>query len=408
MSRDMSQAALPIVTYRFGWIMPINQPPIRGGVIQVCGGRITTVGASEDVSVDHDLSHLTAAPALVNAHTHLEFSLLENPLGTPGMPFTEWIGEVIRYRQSQGDDLAAVKQQAITRGLKESADAGVGLVGEISTLPLPENAYAGQACEVVSLLELIGMSPPRIAELQEIAAAHLQGTIGDARGLSPHAPYSVHREMVAHAAELSARKKFPVAMHLAETQVELELLSRQSGPFREMLQGLGVWNESAFKPETTILDYLQDLSPAHRTLVIHGNYLSGEEVQFLAEQRDRMTLVYCPRTHHYFGHEKYPLAEMLAAGVRVALGTDSRASNPSLNLWEEVGHIARRYPAIPPEAVLRMVTSDAAYALAQEENFGTLTPGKQAVLSAWETAPDDERHLWPEMLAGQPRLLSLT
>ncbi|MEX1042017.1 MAG: amidohydrolase family protein [Pirellulaceae bacterium] len=404
----MPEPAPPIVTYRFGWILPIDQPPIRGGVIQTCGGWIAAVGASDNISIDHDLSHLTAAPALVNAHTHLEFSLLENPLGTPGMPFTAWIGEVIRYRQSQGDDLAEMKQRAITQGLKESAESGVGLVGEISTLPLPENIYAGHSCEVVSLLELIGMSDPQIAELQQIAAAHLQGSTGEAQGLSPHAPYSVHRQVVKRAAKLSAHQRFPVAMHLAETQAELELLARQSGSFREMLQGLGVWNESAFTPVATILDYLRALTPAHRALAIHGNYLSGEEIQFLAEQRDRMTLVYCPRTHHYFGHDPYPLPELLLAGVRVALGTDSRASNPSLNLWEEVQHLAQHFPAIPPEAVLRMVTSDAAHGLAQEENFGTLAPGKRAVLSVWDVAVDNERDLWPEMLTGQPRLLSLT
>lgn len=408
MSRAMPEADPQIVTYRFGWIMPIDRPPIRGGVIQVCGGRITAVGTGENVSVDHDLSHLTATPALVNAHTHLEFSLLENPLGTPGMPFTEWIGEVIRYRQSQGEDLAAVKQRAIAQGLKESADSGVGLIGEISTLPLPDNAYADASCEVVSLMELIGMSDPRIAELQEIATTHLQSSAGETQGLSPHAPYSVHRQVVAHAAELSAHQHFPVAMHLAETRAELELLSRQTGPFREMLQGLGVWDESAFTPEGTILDYLRDLAPAHRVLAIHGNYLHEEEVEFLAEQRDRITLVYCPRTHHYFGHDRYPLPEMLSAGVRIALGTDSRASNPSLNLWEEVRYLADRYPEVPPEAVIRMVTSDAAYALAQEENFGDLAPGKRAVLSVWETAVDDEQQLWPEMLAVQPRLLPLT
>lgn len=404
----MPDADAPIVTYRFGWILPIDRPPIRGGVVQACGGRIIAVGNSEDVSVDDDLSHLVATPALVNAHTHLEFSLLENPLGTPGMPFTEWIGEVIRYRQSQGEDLAAVKRRAITQGLKESAASGVGLVGEISTVPLPGDAYDDEMCDVVSLLELIGMSPPRIAELRQTAAAHLQGSIGDAQGLSPHAPYSVHRHVVQHAAALSAHQKIPVAMHLAETRAELQLLAQQTGPFREILEHLGVWDESAFKPETTILDYLRDLTPSHRVLAIHGNYLRGEEIQFLAEHRERMALVYCPQTHGYFGHEKYPLAEMLTAGVRIALGTDSKASNPSLNLWEEVQFVAEHFPAIPPEAVLRMVTSDAAYALAQEGSFGTLSAGKRAMLSVWDVAGETEQHLWPQMLAGQPRLLPMT
>ena len=79
------------------------------------------------------------------------------------------------------------------------------------------------------------------------------------------------------------------------------------------------------------------LATAHRALVIHGNYLAGDEIDFVAAHRERMSLVYCPRTHAYFGHEPYPLAEMLAAGVRVAVGTDSRASNPDLRLLKSCG-----------------------------------------------------------------------
>jgi len=117
-------------------------------------------------------------------------------------------------------------------------------------------------------------------------------------------------------------------------------------------------------------------------LAIHGNYLDDEERGFLAAHADRMTLVYCPRTHGRFGHPQYPLAELLASGVRVALGTDSRASNPDLSALGEMRYVARHHPAISPEAILRMGTLAGAESLGRDIDCGSITPGKWANLTA--------------------------
>jgi hypothetical protein len=107
-----------------------------------------------------------------------------------------------------------------------------------------------------------------------------------------------------------------------------------------------------------------------------------EERTFLATNADRMSLVYCPRTHAYFHHPPFPIAQLLAAGVRVALGTDSRASNPDLDLLAEMRHAAQTHPAIDPQAILQMGTLAGACALGREEQAGTLTPGKLASIVA--------------------------
>ena len=98
--------------------------------------------------------------------------------------------------------------------------------------------------------------------------------------------------------------------------------------------------------------------------MIHGNYLEADELEFLAMNAQRMSIVYCPRTHAYFDHERYPLGRLLALGASVALGTDSRASNPDLNLLAEMRFVAKRYPALPPAEVLRLGTLAGAQASA--------------------------------------------
>jgi cytosine/adenosine deaminase-related metal-dependent hydrolase len=126
------------------------------------------------------------------------------------------------------------------------------------------------------------------------------------------------------------------------------------------------------------LDYLQRLARGARSLAVHGNYLEDDEIAFLTEHAATMSVVYCPRTHDYFRHRDYPLATMLQSGVRVALGTDSRASSPDLSLWEEMRFVAHRYGAVSPEAVLRMGTQFGAEALGLADDCGSLTVGKRA------------------------------
>ena len=104
-------------------------------------------------------------------------------------------------------------------------------------------------------------------------------------------------------------------------------------------------------------------------------------LDFLAARCEQMSVVYCPRTHTFFRHRDYPLDRMLAAGVNVALGTDSRASNPDLELFSELLTVAQLHPQVPPAQILRMGTLNGAQALGCSADFGALASGKRATLT---------------------------
>ncbi len=201
-------------------------------------------------------------------------------------------------------------------------------------------------------------------------------------GLSPHAPYTVHPDLLADTVELSIRHEAPLAMHLAESLEEIEFLRDGSGRFRELLDSRRVYDPASRPRGSRPLDELLVLSRAHRALVIHGNYLDDEEIEFLGQNRRQMALVYCPRTHAWFGHAPYPLEKMLAAGAIVALGTDSRASSPDLSLLAEMRHVARTFPALSRATVLELGALAGARALGRDAEIGTLEPGKLANLAA--------------------------
>jgi cytosine/adenosine deaminase-related metal-dependent hydrolase len=251
-------------------------------------------------------------------------------------------------------------------------------------------------CRVVAFRELLALVPERIDAQLAIAKEHLKGGAAEearilTRGLSPHAPYSVHPDLFHQLVALCKEHNAPLAMHLAETRAELDLLEKGTGEFVEMLSTFGVWREGLIPQNTRIRDYLEPLAALDRALVVHGNYLSDDDIAFLAKH-PQLTVVYCPRTHVYFGHKNHPWPRLLDAGVRVALGTDSRASNPDLNLWEEVKFLRRKHPHVPPSQWLEWATRNGAMALyGPETKLGTLAIGYPACFSVVWLA-DPEKH----------------
>jgi cytosine/adenosine deaminase-related metal-dependent hydrolase len=247
----------------------------------------------------------------------------------------------------------------------------------------------------VTFLELLGRAEERVQPLMDLAKSHISAARAAANvypGLSPHATYSIHPQLLRQACALSAAEQFPVAMHVAESRQELKLLANHVGPLVDLLAKLGAWIPSAIPPGARPLDFLETLQNAHRALVIHGNFLTTEEIEFIGARRDRMSVVYCPRTHAYFRRWLYPLAEMLRAGVRLAVGTDSRASNPDLSVLAELRQIARGLPRHDPAEILKMGTLSAAEALGIDAEYGSISVGKRA---AFAVVPILERRYDP-------------
>jgi aminodeoxyfutalosine deaminase len=390
---------------RARWVFPVSSDPIEHGVVVIRAGQVVSVSARPPQGRIVELGNVALLPGLINCHAHLEFSDLTSPVGDPGMPFPEWIGKVVARRREQSDDsesLPSRREAVWLAGWREAARHGTAAIGEIATLPWSWDVLnrAGTEMNVTLFLELIGLSSGRALEGLQAARVHLEESATLCNrlpdhvqaALSPHAPYTVHADLLSGLVQLAADHQIPLAMHLAESPEELELLATGGGPFAGLLESLGVWRPAMFPGNRRPLDYLEALRPGPRTLIIHGNYLQEEEMSWIASQTGRMTVIYCPRTHAYFRHPRYPLAELLSSGVPVALGTDSRASNPDLSLWEEVRHVARHFPEIDGSTILRLGTHSGARALGWGDKLGVLEPGSRAsmtIVPLSERAPRD-------------------
>lgn len=387
--------------------MPGDGRVIEGGQIAVQNGRIVSGEGSLNIQT-HDLGDLAIVPGLINCHAHLEFSDLVQPL-PPAVPFTDWLRALMGWRGARHGDVAS----SVVRGLQELARSGCTRVGEIATegwLPLPEFL---DGPVVHAFRESIGLKAETIDARVQQAEAHFDqcaAVVATARGsgnadatlpaaISPHAPYSVRSELLRRLVTLSRARDATVAMHVAETRDELELLATGSGRFVDFLTGLGVWQPGLIPTGRRPLDVLRELSLAPRTLVVHGNYLAEDELDYLASNR-QMTLVYCPRTHAWFQHEPHPWRDLLSRGGRVVLGTDGRGSNPDLSIFREAQFLAAHQKEVNPSRLFGMLTADAALALSgSAADYGRISPGSRADLTFISLGPGEdlfERMFHPE------------
>ncbi|HEV3448132.1 MAG TPA: amidohydrolase family protein [Gemmataceae bacterium] len=363
------------------WIFPVAGPPLEQGTITIAGERIVGVEARGKSRPDQDLGNAAILPGLVNAHSHLDLTGLRGK-APPGEDFTQWLRAVIGHRRGQSEPQI---QADIHAGLRESVHYGTSLLGDISAQgaswpALSEASYRGRA---VVFHELLGLTKVRAGQAWAQACRWLQEhppTDHCRPGLSPHAPYSVRAALCRAVVNHARQTQLPIAVHLAETKAELELLEKRSGPFADFLREVGVWDpEGLVANAGEILELTRDLP---QCLIAHGNYLLASAVP----RHD--VVVYCPRTHAAFAHAPYPLRDYLAAGVRVALGTDSLASNPDLNLLAEARFVRDTFPDLAGDIILRMATLWGAEALGWESETGSLVAGKSADLVV-APLPDD-------------------
>lgn len=367
--------------------------------VHLGNGRL--LGIESGITADAvELGSVAMIPGLVNAHTHLEFSLLSSPIVTTGR-FTDWIRSVVNYRQHLGSGDTA---KAIRRGVAESIESGTTLIGDIATTGWITDDYDAARFAGVVFQELLGLGDARVEAQTELAQSisarsspmdidENPAVTRTAFGLSPHAPYSVHPELLRAAVRLSKESARPLAMHLAETTAELELLAQGTGEFQELLTDFGIWRDHLFGGKTP-RDFLEILAECPRALIVHGNYLNDSDLQFLASH-PHMTLVYCPRTHAAFGHRRHPWRRLLELGGSVAIGTDSRASNPDLSLFAELQFLAATHPDVSHLDLLKLGTRAGRSAL-----MGETADDQRAdfCLVRWDSqlTPDPVRNLFAD------------
>lgn len=354
-------------------MLPVSGPPIaRGAVLISPEGRIAAVGPEDAVP------HPPAVPAerfdrgillpgLVNAHTHLELTGFAGPADDPD--FTAWIRGIRKRKQER---TPAEYRAAARAGLRACRAGGVTTIADTGDSGAVIEALAEEGGGGVVYQEVFGPHPAQCADslaalIDRVRALSRHATARIRLGVSPHAPYTVSGPLYRAVAALADDEDLPLAVHVAESRAETELVARGAGPFADAWRRRGI---PLLDDLTQLPDPLPIRTPirwldAHgvlgpETLCIHAVQADAEDIALLA--RRECAVVHCPRSNAAHGHGAAPLRAMLAAGLRLGLGTDSEASIGALDLFAEARE-ARRLATLGAEEALRLLTLDGALAI---------------------------------------------
>lgn len=329
-------------------------------------------------------------PGLINAHVHLELTRVKQL--PPPASFVEWIMALHSQTTFRARyDMVKEIRDAVFNGVEQSLACGVTTVADISLQnDLTRQALHETPIRAISFGEVLGMAG-RIRQLDLRIDNALDTTFVSDRlklGIEPHAPYSLDLTGFRRCVEIARQNHLPITTHLAETPDESEFLAQHSGPFRKLWDFMGDWDNTVSTHSGGVISAMQSVGlldlPA---LLAHVNYASDAELALLAQSP--ATVVYCPRTHAYFGHPPHRFRDMLARGINVAIGTDSTASSPNLNLLEDLRLVHRLHPDLTSEELLSFVTTRPAKALGMAGQLGAIEKGLHADLAVFQADGPD-------------------
>jgi aminodeoxyfutalosine deaminase len=371
---------------RAHWLLPIDRAPIENGWVEIAVDRIVRLGAGRPSGPAEDLGDVALMPGLVNAHTHLELSWLKGRV-PPAGSMTEWIRALLGIRAEGPAGGEAEETNAIRDAIVEMQASGTVLAGDVTnTLVTPRvlEEYGMPGVVFHELLGFRGSGPTtqvrdawrRIDDVRkEGHGANL------AYGVAAHAPYSVSPELFSEIAR--QRRSTPLTVHLGESPEEIEFLRTGRGPFRDLLEGLGVWSDDWRAPECDPVEYLSRVGYLRTGLIaVHGVHLSDDALFKLRNAGS--TIVTCPRSNEWVGAGLPRLSHFYGCGLPVAIGTDSLASTPTLSVFDELSALRRIAPDVSAAGLLESATRRGAQALGFGDEFGTISPGKRAALVAVE------------------------
>ncbi len=372
-----------MITLISKWVVPITSKPIKNGAVVIDRSEIIDFGLADKIfkkyqSIRKDLGNAILMPALANAHTHLEFSFMRGKIKKT-LGFSDWVRILVDEKeQAVGKELLTQAEQAI----QQMHQSGISLIGEISNSLATMKLLAKSPLKGIIFHEIFGLK--KESSLRHFAQA-LQGRQEFQKifkkikkfhfSISPHAPQTVSPTLFEMIRRLQNKDGFIVSVHLAESHDEVELMEKGRGQLKKYLKERNFWDPEWKTPGRSPVAYLDSLDFLSKNVrAVHCVQVSDQDIKIL--KRRNVMVITCPRSNKRLHTGKPPLKKFLKAGLKVALGTDSLASNDDLSIFNEMKFVKEEYPGIKSQEILRMATIHGAQALGLEKLHGSIDKGK--------------------------------
>lgn len=368
--------------FRGKTVLSMIGPPLEDGGLAVRGDEILDVGPWTQLMAEYsgafaeDLGEVIIMPGLMNAHCHLDYTMMRGALFGEGS-FSAWIQRLNAMRRSldQRDYL-----DSIDAGLRELKKWGCTTVFNIESFPellpfLPESKV-----RVWWFLEVMDIRS-RMQSAEALAGAihffEKVGEGGEGFGISPHAPYTVSSDLYKLTALFAEKYRIPLCTHLAESKEETDMFVRGEGELHQFLHSIGRLMDDC-TGKTPVQMLLGSPLLPKGSILVHMNHLDEEDRDLLRRSAGSYPVVHCPRTHAFFNREPFDLKFFQDSSIPLLLGTDSLASNQDLNMFSEMRAMADSFPSLDPRDLMLMATRNPAAAIGRSGRLGELSPGANA------------------------------
>ena len=363
-------------SFRADYVFPVNADPIKNGVVTLDDqGRIISVSDIPPPNLKlSEIEHLKGAlcPGFINTHCHLELSHLKDKL-SPGKGLINFIKEIQSVRQA---DTATVLKAA-EKADKEMYENGIVAVGDISNSNISVAIKAKSDIYYHTFVEAFSFMPDKAQETFDKAISLLGEFKNQPCSITPHAPYSVSKELFRLIKKYSDTNTNLISVHNQETEEENKFYRYRLGGFLDLYEHFGM-DISYFKSQArnSLQSILPLLTNKQDILFVHNTYTNLKDIYFIKRFDRKVHFCFCPGANLYIENRLPKIDLFVDQGFNITLGTDSLASNTKLCILNEMRLIQEKFPAISLAKLIQWGSLNGARYLGIDDDKGTLERGK--------------------------------
>jgi len=362
--------------FRADYVFPVNADPIKNGVVVVSDdGKIIAV--AEEIPPEHAHIHVeqfdgVICPGFVNTHCHVELSHLKDKI-TNGQGLIPFIQNLQQHRNAAQQDIeaaAAAADQAMY-------DNGIVAVGDISNSDVTIGLKAKSKLYYHTFVEAFGFVPQNAEEVFDKTLALLGKFKPQSCSVTPHAPYSVSKELFRLLKRYANNNKNLISIHNQECEDENKFYRYKLGRFNDLYAHFGI-DISFFKPQArnSLQSVLPLLSNRQDILLVHNTCTNLKDIYFIKRFDHKIHWCFCPNANIYIEGTLPKIDLFIDQGFNITLGTDSLASNSKLCILSEMATLQKHFPSLSFAGLLQWGTINGATFLGIDQEKGTLEPGK--------------------------------
>ncbi|MGN8071339.1 amidohydrolase family protein [Mucilaginibacter sp. 22184] len=361
-------------SFRADYVFPIFADPIKNGIVTVDDqGKIISV-TDHNNPPDGPIEQLSGviSPGFINTHCHVELSHLKDKI-TPGKGLINFIKDIQASRKADDKQIA----EAIQKADEEMYANGIVAVGDIANSNSSIPVKVASKLYYHTFVETFGFLPQNAQAIFDKAMELMREFKPQPCSITPHAPYSVSKELFKLIRKHSDAEPNLISIHNQECEDENKFYRYKLGDFLDLYEHFGI-DISHFKPQArnSLQSIIPLLTNRQQVLLVHNTCTNLKDIYFIKRFDRKINWCFCPKANLYIENHLPKIPLFIDQGFNITLGTDSLASNDSLCILSEMRTIQKKFPTISTAKLLEWATVNGASFLGIDDEKGTLEPGK--------------------------------